>query len=245
MIVKGVLGARALAGALAAGLLALSLAAAAPATLDRSTRLRSGPGTKYRVVATLPRGSGVDIKSCSRRWCAVAWRRHHGYLPRTSLARRETPAPGVAVAPVGPPYDVASSYENYPGFEEPGYIDPGYSYGPAIGIHGPGRYRHSGRWWYRRGGGGFAGRPPQSPPVTGGPGYKPQPGGAVSGGGIRGGGATVGGGTPGAGVPRAGFSGGGLSGGAGLSGGGFRGSAGSISAPAASTPAGEGFKAVR
>src|SRR5262245_4144061 len=46
----------------AAMLLVLSTAAAAasPAVTERSVYLRAGPGTAYRVVATLPRNAAID-----------------------------------------------------------------------------------------------------------------------------------------------------------------------------------------
>jgi SH3 domain-containing protein len=206
----------------AAGLLALSVgvAAAAPATVDRSTSVRSGPGTKYRVVARLPRGSVVDVATCTRNWCVVAWDGGRGYVAQTALAAG--PA-GVAVAPYGP------YYEDYPGFEEPGYyVEPSYGYG----VYAPGYYRN-GRWWHRHGGGrgGWAGRPPQpqpQPPITGQPGgFKPvAPG-------VAGGGTSAGGGFRGAGPAGGGVAAGGGRAGGGVAaggGGGFKGSAGGFSA---------------
>jgi len=203
MALRGVIGAAAL-WALSAG-----IATAAPGVIDRNTSVRSGPGTKYHVVARLRRGSVVDVSACSARWCAVAWRRGHGYVDRAALAGT---AAGVAVAPAAPAY-----YEDYPGFEEPGYyVEPGYRYGH--GVYVPPSWRHSGRWWHRHGG--SAGRP-QSP-AGGTPAFRGQAGGvAPATGGVRGGAAV----TSGMGT------------GARFSSGAVRGGAGAVSAPAASAPA--------
>lgn len=127
-----------------AAMLAISsgLAAAAPATLERSAKVHSGPGTKYQVVATLRRGTAVDVSGCSADWCEVAWRGRHGYVAQTRLAAGPGPA-AVSVVP-GPAYSV----DNYPGFDY-----PGYAYEPSI-VVAPRRYRRSGRWpaWYHRSG---------------------------------------------------------------------------------------------
>src|SRR6266540_3460800 len=98
----------------AAALLTFSagLAAAAPASVERSTKMRSGPGPKYRVVATLPRGSVIDVGDCAGAWCESSWRGRHGYVVRTSLASARAPAAvGGAPAP--------SYYDDYPGFDYP------------------------------------------------------------------------------------------------------------------------------
>jgi uncharacterized protein YraI len=137
-------------------LLALSsgLAAATPATLERSAKVHSGPGVKYHVVATLRRGTVVDVSGCSGSWCEVAWGSREGYVAHRLLAAGPGPA-AVNIAP-GPAYYV----DDYPGFDY-----PGYAYEPSIAV-APHRYRRSGRWqgWHHRSGWpGWAGRPDSLP----------------------------------------------------------------------------------
>jgi uncharacterized protein YraI len=138
-------------------LLALSsgLAAAAPATLERSAKVHSGPGIKYQVVATLRRGTVIDVSGCSSAWCEVAWRGGQGYVAHTLLAAGPTAPAAVGVAP-GQSYYV----DDYPGFDY-----PGYAYEPGI-VAAPRPHRRSGRWpgWrHRSGGSGWAGRANPSP----------------------------------------------------------------------------------
>jgi uncharacterized protein YraI len=137
-----------------AAMLAISsgLAAATPATLERSTKVHSGAGTKYQVIATLRRGTVIDVSGCSGAWCEVAWRGRQGYVARTLLAAGPVPA-AAGLAP-GQAYYV----DDYPGFDY-----PGYAYEPSIVVT-PRRYRRSGRWpgWHHRLGG-WAGRPDPLP----------------------------------------------------------------------------------
>jgi uncharacterized protein YraI len=139
-----------------AAMLAISsgLAAAMPATLERSAKVHSGPGTKYQVIATLRRGTVIDVSGCGGAWCEVAWRGRQGYVAHTLLAAGPVPA-AAGVAP-GQAYYV----DDYPGFDY-----PGYAYEPSI-VVAPRRYRRSGRWpgWHHRfGGTGWAGRPDPLP----------------------------------------------------------------------------------
>jgi uncharacterized protein YraI len=141
----------------AAAFLAVStaLAAAAPATVQKTANVRSGPGTNFPVVASLRSGSVVDVGGCGGSWCRIESAAASGYMARSLLALGGTP-PAVAVAPV-PAYE----YDDYPGFDY-----PGYAYGPVDAITIVPRHRHRWRNWHHRPGGGWAGRPPR-PPVVG------------------------------------------------------------------------------
>jgi uncharacterized protein YraI len=194
----------------AAALLALStgLAAATPAAVERSANVRSGPGTGYPVIATLPPGTVVDAGPCTN-WCRIAWSEGEGYMARSLLALGAGP-PAVAVGPA--PYYDDYYDDDYPYF--------GYAYGPSVGVYVPPRrwYRHRpGRpgWGNRPGRPGWGGRPP----IGGSPGGTPKIGQSVrSGGGF----ATGGGSFSGGGAKAGGFGGGGGA---------------AISAPRASAPA--------
>lgn len=90
---------------LAAGALVLSLGAANAATITNDLNLRSGPGTRYSVVTTMPAGAYVDVLGCRGSWCRVDWRGRVGYASRSYLARGR----GYAAAPrvyYGPPRSV-------------------------------------------------------------------------------------------------------------------------------------------
>jgi uncharacterized protein YraI len=130
---------------LGAGLLALSATAAAavPAVVRSDLNMRSGPGTEYAVVGSLPGGATVDVGSCTGRWCTVAYGGEQGYAARSYLDL------GAAAVPVEPAY--GPSY---------GYAEPDYYYGDDYyyGGYGPGvtlgfgfngdRHRHRGHRWH-------------------------------------------------------------------------------------------------
>lgn len=69
---------------LAVGLLvAGSVAASArPATVTTDLNVRSGPGTRYAVVGSLPAGARVDVGGCTGNWCRVGG----GYANASYLA---------------------------------------------------------------------------------------------------------------------------------------------------------------
>jgi uncharacterized protein YraI len=123
---------------LAGGLLLLSagVACASTATVTNDLNLRSGPGTRYGVIDTLPAGSAVEVLGCNGSWCRVATNEGAGYASASYL---DLGGAAYAQAP-GPVY------------VEPQYYDYGWSpgWGPGVGIgigfgggwHGGGHWHH-------------------------------------------------------------------------------------------------------
>jgi len=72
--------------AIAAGAFLLSGGIAAAATVTNDLNLRSGPGTGYRVIGTMPAGTYVDVIGCSGSWCRVNWGGAVGYASASYLA---------------------------------------------------------------------------------------------------------------------------------------------------------------
>ena len=64
---------------LAAGALLVSAGIASAATVSNDLNLRSGPGTGYRVIDTMPAGAYVNVIGCSGSWCRVNWHGRVGY----------------------------------------------------------------------------------------------------------------------------------------------------------------------
>lgn len=174
-------------GAASALVLSAGAANAVPATAETSLNVRSGPGTQYEVVGTIPAGTTVDAGACSGSWCRVSFSGGTGFASRSYLAMGGG-GPAVAVAPG---YAYSEPYYD-------DYYDYGYGYGPSVGFGfyaSPGfRHRHGwhgGRHW--NGGGNWAGRPgggnwvgrPGGGNWAGRPGGRP--GGPAIGGGPRGG----------------------------------------------------------
>ena len=71
--------------ALAAGVVVASAGMAAAATVSNDLNLRSGPGTGYRVVDTMPAGAYVNVLGCSGSWCRVSWQGRTGYASASYL----------------------------------------------------------------------------------------------------------------------------------------------------------------
>jgi len=76
---------------LAAGVLATSAAQAATALVTTDLNLRSGPGTRYAVVGTLPDGARVGIRGCTAGygWCRVNYGGVSGWASSRYLATRQ------------------------------------------------------------------------------------------------------------------------------------------------------------
>lgn len=71
--------------ALSAGAFLVSAGIASAATVTNDLNLRSGPGTGYRVVDTMPAGAYVNVIGCSGSWCRVSWRGRVGYASASYL----------------------------------------------------------------------------------------------------------------------------------------------------------------
>lgn len=88
--------------ALAAGVLMVSAGGASATVVTNDLNLRSGPGTGYQVVDTMPAGARVNVLSCTGSWCRVDWRGEVGFASSSYLGRGGpiyAAAPPVYVAP--------------------------------------------------------------------------------------------------------------------------------------------------
>jgi uncharacterized protein YraI len=85
------------------GVLMLAGAGAAnAAVVTGDLNLRSGPGTGYNVIDTMPAGSRVDILGCTGSWCEVAFGGMTGYASASYLgggSQAYAAAPPVYVEP--------------------------------------------------------------------------------------------------------------------------------------------------
>ncbi|QIB35513.1 SH3 domain-containing protein [Ancylobacter pratisalsi] len=115
-----------------------------------NVNVRTGPGTGYDVIGTLPSGSNVDVRSCSGSWCETVY----GYVSAPHLSTNGGGATRVTVRPSrvssGGYSNVASSVpvyadtadygyaaqnyplQNYPGQYYPGGTYPVYSGSPIL-----------------------------------------------------------------------------------------------------------------
>lgn len=72
------------------GLLAAGAAQAANAIVTADLNVRTGPGTKYRVVGAIPNGARVDVNGCTGGygWCQVRYGGLYGWASSRYLATR-------------------------------------------------------------------------------------------------------------------------------------------------------------
>ncbi len=149
---------------LAAAILAGSATASAAAIAEAPLNIRSGPGTNYPVVATIPAGGNVNVGGCSGSWCSVAYRGREGFASASYLAGGRRGA--VRQRYTTRYYDDYDYDDGYYGYDDD-YPSYAYTYGyyPSYGYRrGGGRYgyNHRGRGdyrgGYRRGNRGYAGR---------------------------------------------------------------------------------------
>ncbi|MFD1332161.1 SH3 domain-containing protein, partial [Methylopila musalis] len=140
--------------AAAALVLSAGGALAAPATATTNLNVRSGPGTGYAVIGTIPAGRSVEVIGCDGPWCEVDLGARSGFASASYLSRAvrerviveeiEEPTYGLSI---GGYWD-----------DRPWYFSDGY-------------YYWGGRWWgVRPGRPGWHGSHRPRPPHWGRPG---------------------------------------------------------------------------
>ena len=70
----------------AALMLTAGAASAAPGVATGNVNLRTGPGTGYARVATIPAGARVEVLRCAR-WCEVVHAGRRGWASAAYIAR--------------------------------------------------------------------------------------------------------------------------------------------------------------
>lgn len=93
------------AAALALGLLEASPAFAAQAYTATDLNMRTGPGTEYGRILTIPANTGVGVLACQQGWCRVSAFGQIGWVSANYLAAGEEPNPVIVLQPqiyIGP-----------------------------------------------------------------------------------------------------------------------------------------------
>lgn len=119
-------------------LLVAGASAANAAVVSGDLNLRSGPGTGYRVIDTMPAGSYVDVLGCTGSWCEVQFGGMTGYASASYLGGG------------GEAYAAAPVYVEPPIYSEPYYAGPAFGFGVGFGPRWGwgGGYHH--RWHHHR-----------------------------------------------------------------------------------------------
>jgi hypothetical protein len=68
-----------------AGLTAAASASMGTATTSTAANLRTGPGTSYSVITSLPEGTDVTVDACTLAWCAVETDEGDGFVAKSLL----------------------------------------------------------------------------------------------------------------------------------------------------------------
>ncbi|MFE0014805.1 SH3 domain-containing protein [Mesorhizobium sp. NPDC059054] len=93
--------------ALLGGLAVAAPALAASAHTTGNVNVRSGPGTGYAKLGTLPAGARVNLRGCEDNWCNVRGAGLSGWVSANFLTNYVGRPPAVVIAPkivVRPPH---------------------------------------------------------------------------------------------------------------------------------------------
>jgi hypothetical protein len=123
-----------------ASALLLTAGAASAATLvaEADLHVRSGPGTQYPVIATIPQGGAVHSSECGAGWCRVDYRGQRGWASRAYL--------GGGGSTGNFAYETSTpAYGGYYGYDTP--YDEGVGSAFVFGV-GPSYYRGYGLGGY-------------------------------------------------------------------------------------------------
>jgi hypothetical protein len=93
-----------------------------------SVNLRTGPGTGYGIITTIPGGAAVGVGSCVPSWCQVNYAGFNGWVSTALLGDVGQPAYPPPPAYVPPPAYAYAPPPVYP------YYAP-YYYGPSFGFY--------------------------------------------------------------------------------------------------------------
>lgn len=128
-------------------LASVASANATPTTVTAEVNLRDTPATTGKVLALIPKGTSVEVATCTNGWCQVSFNGQQGYSISKNLGMPQPAPRRVVRRPVPQVYA-----EDGPVVYDPGpvYVGPPYPY--YYGYYGP-YYR--GYWGPRFGWGGW------------------------------------------------------------------------------------------
>jgi hypothetical protein len=138
------------AGAAIFAIVTTTCAYARPVAIAKETNLRKEPSTESEILATVPRGTKVEVGACEKDWCKVSYNGQDGYMIAQNLVAAGPRPPGRPRVVAGPD-DIPTEYPAGP----PAAYGPYYGPGPYYYPYGPYYYRPYyygyGYGWGRRG----------------------------------------------------------------------------------------------
>ena len=142
---------------IAFALLSATAAQAANAIVTTNLNLRTGPGTNYRTLGSIPNGARVDVRGCTSGygWCQVSYAGRSGWASSRYLAVREGSSGGYSnnnfgntAAAIGIPLIAGvvigsalnnDRYDRYDRWDRPYYRPHRPHYRPGWNGHRPNR----------------------------------------------------------------------------------------------------------
>lgn len=122
-----------------AGVMVLpAVAMAANAFTTGTVNVRSGPGTNYARIATLPAGTSVDVRRCEVNWCNILRSGLRGWVSANFLSGYSGPSYRPPVVIVPPPIVVRPPHHRPPHWNQPpSHRPPHWNRPPAHRPHQP------------------------------------------------------------------------------------------------------------
>ena len=104
------------------------IAQAQDARANRAVNMRSGPGTDYSIITTIPEGARVQILGCTSgyKWCGVDFRGTEGYAAGQYLTVVSGQYSGDVITGVGVGMAMTIPLWGYDYWRPPYYHSPGY-----------------------------------------------------------------------------------------------------------------------
>jgi hypothetical protein len=132
----------AIAGLFGATLALPGVAEAALGFTNTNANMRTGPGTGYARIATIPAGARIEVFDCAR-WCSVMWRGMQGYVAASLISGGvEYRRPGFGFG-FGPPRFIRPPPPAW-GYVQPPWWDSRYQ-----AWYDGNRWYYNGRWYER------------------------------------------------------------------------------------------------
>jgi uncharacterized protein YraI len=146
--------ARAVAFAVVSLVLSVASADAKATNVAAEVNLRDTPTTSGKILALIPKGTSVDVATCTNGWCQVTFNGQQGFVISRNLGMPQPAPRRVVRRPMPQVYaDEEVVYDHGPVYVGPpppyyygGYYGPYYRgyWGPRWGFGWGGGFRH--RW---------------------------------------------------------------------------------------------------
>ncbi len=132
-------------------LLSVASANAKPTTVTAEVNLRDTPTTSGKILTLIPKGTSVEVATCSNGWCQVSFNGQQGYAISRNLGMPQPAPRRVVRRPVPQVYaeDGPIEYDPGPVYVGPPYPYPYYGYRPYYPAYWGPRWGFGWGWGFR------------------------------------------------------------------------------------------------